>query len=634
MRTKGMSAGIATENGTTAAFSDISENTASTIVSAPDYRLRRLGFTLLNLLTISGLLITMVQLLRYGGWHWTDTLLLVTYAATLPWLSIGFWNAVIGFSLHAFARDPIRQVAPSLLIDESKPITTKTAIIMTVRNEDPARSLSRFRAVQQSISALAEADRFDFHLLSDTSRPVIAANEEKLVAEWRQQAGPGVNIHYRRRADNTGYKAGNVMAFCADHRDDYDFFIPLDADSVMSGEGIRRLVRRMEANPQIGILQSLAVGMPSDSGFGRLFQFGMRHGMRAFTLGSAWWQGDCGPFWGHNAVVRMAAFHDHCQLPTLGGRSPLGGHILSHDQVEAVLMRRAGYEVRVWPIEDESFEENPPSLPDFVKRELRWCQGNLQYFGLLGMRDIKPVSRMQLVLAILMYTGAPAWMLFILIGTAQVMLGHYNLLGSEYAAAGAYPAELGLGLFITIMTLSLSPKFMGVACVLFSARERQRYGGGLIVAINALLEFITSALMAPVVAFTEAIFIAGLPFGRQIKWDVQRRDGRAVSWYEAAHAYLPHTLFGVALTAVFWSYNSVFILWAAPLLAGFMLSIPLTVLTSSHWFGAFSVRTGLFAIPEDRDMPLILRQIACRGQSTPAVSGDLQSTLQPVTEAA
>ena len=199
-------------------------------------------------------------------------------------------------------------------------------------------------------------------------------------------------------------------------------------------------------------------------------------------------------------------------------------------------MRRAGYEVRVWPMADQSYEENPPSLPDFVKRELRWCQGNLQYFPLLGMKGLKPVSRIQLVLAILMYTGAPAWMFFIITGAVQIVLGHFQLLGDAHATAGSFPTALGVGLFVTIMTLSLSPKFMGVASVLCSAEQRRRYGGGLMVCINSLLEFIASALMAPVVAFTEAIFIAGLPFGRQIKWDVQRRDGRAVSWYEAAHA--------------------------------------------------------------------------------------------------
>ncbi|MEO0392099.1 MAG: glucans biosynthesis glucosyltransferase MdoH [Pseudomonadota bacterium] len=587
---------------------------------SPNYRRRRSLFVTVNLLTVMSLLLVMVELLRYGGWHWTDTLLLISYGITLPWLSIGFWNAVIGFTLAAFSRDPIAQVAPCLQIDENRPVTSHTAIVMTVRNEDPSRWLTRLRAVQESIAHLPHPHLYDFHVLSDTDQPAIAAQEARLVEEWRRQLPDGVQLFYRHRETNTGYKAGNVMEFCARCREDYEYFIPLDADSLMSGAAIQRLVQRMEANPQIGILQSLAVGMPSDSGFARVFQFGMRHGMRSFTLGSAWWQGDCGPFWGHNAVVRMKPFADHCHLPHLGGAPPLGGHILSHDQVEAVLMRRAGYEVRVWPMADESFEENPPSLPDFVKRQLRWCQGNMQYFPLLSMPGLKTVSRVQLALAILMFTGAPAWMFFILTGAVQTMLGHFDLLGPAHMMAGAFPTHLGVGLFVTVLTLSLAPKLMGVASILCSAEQRQRYGGGLIITINALIEFVVSALTAPVVAFCEALFMAGLPFGRQIKWDVQRRDGRAVSWLEATRAYLPQTLFGAALAVVFMAFNPSILPWAAPLLLGFTLAIPLTVMTASSWFGQFCVRTGLFAIPEDRDMPAILRHIQCRGHSTPAIA--------------
>ena len=160
--------------------------------------------------------------------------------------------------------------------------------------------------------------------------------------------------------------------------------LPLDADSLMAGEAVLRLVRIMQAHPRLGILQSLVVGAPAASAFARIFQFGMRHGMRAYTMGSAWWIGDCGPFWGHNAVVRIAPFREHCGLPILPGGPPLGGHVLSHDQVEAALMRRAGYEVRVLPEERGSWEENPPTIFEFSARDLRWCQGNMQYWRLLG----------------------------------------------------------------------------------------------------------------------------------------------------------------------------------------------------------------------------------------------------------
>ena len=187
--------------------------------------------------------------------------------------------------------------------------------------------------------------------------------------------------------------------------------LPLDADSLMDGATIVRLARIMEAHPKLGILQSLVVGLPSQSAFARLFQFGMRQGMRPYTMGSAWWAGDCGPFWGHNAMVRIAPFAEHCHLPVLPGQPPLGGHILSHDQVEATLMRKAGYEVRVLPQECGSWEENPPTVLEFTRRDLRWCQGNMQYFKLLGFPGLLPMSRFQLTWAILMFLGIPAWTL-------------------------------------------------------------------------------------------------------------------------------------------------------------------------------------------------------------------------------
>ncbi|MEM6904093.1 MAG: glycosyltransferase, partial [Pseudomonadota bacterium] len=320
-------------------------------VTPADYGRRRVLFTTLNLVSMGLLITAMAILLNTGGWHWTDMVMMGAFALTLPWLTIGFWNAVIGFGLTVFTRDPVAHVSPSLIVDDATPISSRTAIVMTVRNEDPDRALDRFRAVQQSIARTDAAELFAFHLLSDTDNPEIAAAEEVLVEQWRATTGPNVAIHYRRRESNIGFKAGNVMDFAEAWQGEYNFFIPLDADSLMSGDAIIRLVRRIEANSQIGILQGLVVGMPSDSAFARLFQFGMRHGMRAYTMGSAWWHGDCGPFWGHNAVVRMSSFVEHGEMPVLPGKAPLGGHILSHDQVEAALIRRGGYEVRVWPIE-------------------------------------------------------------------------------------------------------------------------------------------------------------------------------------------------------------------------------------------------------------------------------------------
>lgn len=339
------------------------------------------------------------------------------------------------------------------------------------------------------------------------------------------------------------------------------------------------------------MLQSLVTGLPSRSLFTRAFQFGMRHGMRSFTLGSAWWQGDCGPNWGHNVLIRTAPFRSHCMLPELPGRGPLSGPILSHDQLEAVLIRRAGYEVRVMAEESQSFEENPPSLVDFIRRELRWMNGNLQYLRLLGMPGLKPVSRIQLVLAILMYVSAPAWMGFILIGAAMAALP---------GQISAVDPALGLGLFATILTLSLSPKIMGLAQVLARSERRAAYGGGARVAIGGLIEMLFSMLTAPIVALALTRFAVGLLFGQRIGWSAQQRSRDRLEWHEAARVLWPQTLIGLALGAWFAVFAPWAVIFGAPILLSLAGAIPIAVGSALPGAGRWSRRLGLFDIPEDR----------------------------------
>src|SRR5690606_36020902 len=258
------------------------------------------------------------------------------------------------------------------------PSLVRTAVLMTLRNEDPARAILRLKTVKESLDRTGYGGQFSYFVLSDTNDPSIAAAEEEAVQAWKRSLPDPDQVVYRRRAENTGYKAGNLRDFCERWGGDYELMLPLDADSLMSGETILRMVRIMQAHPQLGILQSLVVGMPSASAFARIFQFGMRHGMRSYTVGQAWWAGDCGPFWGHNALVRIRPFAQKCQLPILPGKPPLGGHVLSHDQLEAALMRKAGYEVRVLPVEGGSWEENPPTMLEFIRRRSEEHTSELQ----------------------------------------------------------------------------------------------------------------------------------------------------------------------------------------------------------------------------------------------------------------
>jgi membrane glycosyltransferase len=283
-------------------------------------------------------------------------------------------------------------------------------------------------------------------------------------------------------------------------------------------------------------------------------------------------------------------------------------------------MRSAGYEVRVLVAEDESWEENPPSLPDFIRREILWCQGNMQYWSLLAKPGLSLLGRIQLGLAIMMYVSPVAWMTFIFLGLAQVTLqtpGTY------------YPALLGIILFAAIMAMSLMPKLMGLASTLVQARERRRYGGAPLVVAGGLLEIVFSALTAPVVGFAIAVFVIGLMFGRKIDWRVQQREAHTVRWSEAALSFWPQTLAGVVMTLVLLNYAPQVLPWAAPVIAGFLLSVPFAVATSSQWASQLSVRMGLCDIPEDRRPPLPLRRLLGEAEVSrlaPEISGIKQAS--------
>ncbi|MEM6934079.1 MAG: glucans biosynthesis glucosyltransferase MdoH, partial [Pseudomonadota bacterium] len=392
---------------------------------------------------------------------------------------------------------------------------------------------------------------------------------------------------------NTGFKAGNIRTFLCEQGRDYDLFLPLDSDSLMSGDTILKMTRMMEAHPRLGILQSLVVGTPTSSAFARIFQFGMRHGMRSFTIGASWWQADCGPFWGHNALIRVTPFRRYCRLPILPGKPPLGGHVLSHDQVEAVLIRRAGYEVRVIPVETESWEDNPPTLMDFTKRDLRWCQGNMQYWRLLGMRGLRHVSRFQMFAAIMMYLGAPAWMLMTVAAGAKL-----------FETGGGVNIAFGIAMFFIMFAVSLVPKFMGLLDIALTPGGTARYGGRLRFAVSGVVELIFSILIAPVVAFRVTLFLIGLMFGKSMTWSGQNRDAYRLTWGDAARGLWPQTLFGLTLTSAILVFAGAgTVLWAMPMVTGLILSIPLAVLTGDPGFGALMKKAGICAIPDETTRP-------------------------------
>lgn len=564
---------------------------------------RRVIMAFLTLGTIACQLYVLGRILGDNGWTTLDFGIFAAFLVATPWTIMSFWNALIGFWLLHFVKDPLRQVVPFAHHPATGPLALRTAVLMTLRNEDPARAFARLRVVRESLERTGQDKHFDFFILSDSDSPAIVAEEERLLGAWQAEFADASRTAYRRRERNDGYKAGNVRDFLRRWGDAYDLMLPLDADSLMSGAEIVKLVRLMQAHPRLGILQTLVTGAPSQSAFARIFQFGMRHGMRSYTMGNAWWNGDCGPYWGHNAVVRVAPFARSCDLPVLPGKAPLGGFLLSHDQIEATLMRAAGYEVRVLPVEGESWEDSPPSILEYTKRDLRWCQGNMQYWRLVtGLPGLLALSRFQIGMGIAMYMAALAWMVLIVLSTLKVFDPEVG------------PVDIGLGIwmFAASFAITVMPKTMGMLDVVCTPGGMARYGGKLRFLASSLTEMIFSIMLSPVAALRLSIFMLSLPFGRSVMWSGQQRDVHCLSWTTAARGMWPQTLFGLAILALFcWKAPGV-LPWAAPLLSGMILAVPFGVITASPGFGRFITRIGLCRIPEEQAVPVELRRFTDR----------------------
>jgi membrane glycosyltransferase len=564
---------------------------------------RRVLFAVLFAATMAGSLALAAVALGPGGYGITDITLLVLFAVTLPWMVAGFWNAVIGLVIVRRYADPVEAVMPmAVRIRGDEAVTASTAILMCIRNELPERMIRNLEPMLAGLDAAGYGERFHLYVLSDSSDAVIAGAEQAsfdaLAARW----GDRVGITYRRRAVNTGFKAGNIRDFCERWGSGHDFAVTLDADSVMSADAVLRLVRIMQVNPKLGILQGLVVGLPSTSAFARVFQFGMRLGMRSYTIGSAWWQGDCGPYWGHNAVLRLAPFIAHCALPVLDGDGAEDRHILSHDQIEAVLMRNAGFEVRVLPQEDLGWEENPPTLIEFIRRDLRWCQGNMQYWRFLSLPGIKPVSRYQLALAIVMFIGSPAWIGLLVLGT----------LAAAFSEAPAHfmRADAGMALFVAVLVMWFAPKITSMIDILWRKELRRGFGGAALFAVNCVIETVLSILLCPILWFGHTIFLIGLLFGREIGWIGQARDDHAVPFITALRNLWPHTLLGCATLGLLLMKQPSAIPYALFLAGGPALAIPFAMMTASPWLGSFAVRIGIGRLPEETTKPAMLLALA------------------------
>ncbi|WP_419895806.1 glucans biosynthesis glucosyltransferase MdoH [Roseomonas sp. USHLN139] len=564
--------------------------------------LRRAAFLLLCLAIALGLAGLAWRVFAPGGWTGWEVAAMAAWLGTLPWTCLCAGNALVGFLLGMARRDPVAGLVPSWQRHPVLPPRARTALAVCLRNESMAAVLPPLARLLDGLEATLGAGPagrgFTLWLLSDTQDPAAAAAEEAAIARFaaqrrtqgmaqgmtQGQAG-GIAIRYRRRAENTGFKAGNVMDFLDGAGREFDFFLCLDADSEMSAAAVLRLVATMQADPKLAILQQLITGRPAESAFTRLFQFGMRAGMRSWATGQAWWQLDQGPYWGHNALIRVAPFREHARLAPL----PDGRAILSHDQIEAVRLHAAGWKVRCVPEEEGSQEGNPPSLPDFLLRDRRWGAGNMQYFSLLRLPGLTAMGRWQLVQAILLFLSAPLWLLVLLAGIGNALTG-----GGEATPAGPLAA-----LLLANWSAIHAPKLLSYLALLLQPRRAAPYGGAMAVARGAAAEILFTTLLDPVSLASKAIFLAGLACGRRIGWAPQNRDAHGLAWRDAARLLWPETLLGVAGLGALALAGGTAWAWGLPFLAPLVLAVPFAVLTASPAFARWMQAARLCATPEE-----------------------------------
>ena len=526
---------------------------------------------------------------------------LTLFVMLFGWVTAGFVTALMGFWVQ-WHPDPH---ALSLAGTDSGTLSgdARTAVIMPICNEPAVPVFAGLRATCESLAKGASAELFDVYVLSDTSDPVLRASELAAWSSLRDQLGESCRLYYRVRERRTRRKAGNVADFCRRWGRNYRYMVVLDADSVMTGETITKLVRLMEAHPQAGIIQTAPRACGVQTLHARIQQFAGRVTGRLFTAGMQYWQLGESHYWGHNAIIRVEPFMKHCALAKLSGSGGLSGEILSHDFVEAALMRRAGYHTWLTTDLEGSYEQQPSNLMEELQRDRRWCQGNLMNFRLITEPGLQPVHRVMLFTGAMAYVSAPLWLGFLLISLSL------RLLEPHMHAATLFP-WLGMSSTLDLLwtfTLSLLflPRVLAVIAIMKQG-EQDAYGGSAALIKSALLEAGLSALQAPIRMMAHTLFVLTALTGLNLQWKSPGREAQSIPWGDALRRFMPvMTAVALAMLAVYHSHRDA-VLWLLPVGLPLLLAAPMTVFTSESRWGLSLRHRSWLLTPEESSVPAVL----------------------------
>jgi len=589
--------------------------TAVKLLSGAQKVRRRIFFFSLVLLLTTLAAWVMADILWRGGMNSCEIAILILFTILFLPVSFGVVQALTGFFILWRGRDPARLL--SLLEKTTPPAELPvTAVVLPIFNEDVSRVYEGLRAIYRSVEKTGNLARFDFFILSDSNDPNKWIEEEMAWAELCKQVHGFGRIFYRKRKISLNRKSGNISDFCRRWGSKYRYMVILDADSVISGDCLVKLAQLMELHPQAGIIQAAPVQAMSESLFGRFMQFaGTLYGP-IFQAGLNFWQADEGNYWGHNAIIRLAPFIEHCALPDLPASKTPRAKYMSHDYVEAALMRRAGYEVWLAYGLGGSYEGGPPTLTDMAKRDRRWCRGNFQHSWLMLSPHVRPINRLHLTLGIMSYLSSPLWFFFMLLGTLQFVLASrftertfdYDVGLSSFLDIGGN--RLAVILFATTISLLFLPKLLGLFLILRRRQDAVPFGGRLRATASVMLEHLFSMLITPILMLFHSRFVLGVMAGQEVGWGSQRRGGDdGIDWGEAIEAHWGHALIGSVWGVLAWWINPAFFWWMSPIFIGLVCSIPLSVLLSKTSAGSASRRMGLFVTPQESIPPLELAEL-------------------------
>ena len=541
----------------------------------------------------------MYQVISPVNVTWLQVVFASLFALTFTWISFSCASACLGFWLLLR-----RGGGNPELVPHSK--MGRTALLMPVYNEDPERVFATLGRMARGLMWQGASRHFDIFVLSDTRKPEVAALEEQAFHTLRRDMGGQISIYYRRRVENKHRKAGNIADFVTRWGGSYDHMIVLDADSDMSGETLVTLARAMAADPKAGIIQSLPLLRNGATPYARMTQFAGRVYGPVVAAGLSAWHGRDGNYWGHNAIIRTRAFAEAAGLPELTGRKPFGGHILSHDFIEAALLRRAGWAVYMIPSLEGSYEETPPSLIDLAARDRRWAQGNLQHMKIIGARGLHWISRVHLVQGIMSYLASPLWLLLLVAGMGLASVARYaepNYFPDGFSLFPAWPVfdpELALRLFSLTAIVLYLPKLLGLVLAVRDRALRQGCGGVSGLLKSVLAETLLSIFLSPVMMLIQSRFVLDVFLGRDSGWNAQNRDAHAIPFGTLLRRHALHVVAGIGCGVLAFTISWATFLWFLPIVAGLVTAPVVSWATGLSSFGQWLRHVNVFRIPEEQ----------------------------------